>query len=976
MSSNKRKRDNKPQFIFHDNPTELPPTPFELTRHLEISASQHGLSARRTTLEVPVDPLTLSTSSLNVSQTWNTPDGVEACWDPSDGSELFSFERIDPSYEEDSSNASIIPSRRQRTTAMDHPLLTWIPAIDSYVHEMLRHEGLGGARPQCSLSTAHDSRALYRCRDCFVTALFCANCIRQAHLVNPLHRVQEWKGGFFERTALVKIGLVVPLGHSAGDPCQNVAPVEIVVLHTNGIHNDRYSAFLRMVREWRHIRMLKRAGRGHAVSGVNGTAPGECAVVCPACPYPGINLPLDYEQAPAEKAWLYSLFVGIDANFRLKRLKVSTEVNDPGLNKGYAFCVETNQFKKHLQDYGEAIQDDISTCNNHDAIKSASIRGGKGIDASGVGKTECARHDMKRPVSVGDLQKGERYVNMDYFFLSSIAHNSPRRIVVSYDIACQWARHLRRRASIYADKTLNNRQLVYLVPKFHLQAHRQECQVQFSFNFLRHVGRTDGEAPERGWAAVNAVANSTKEMGPGSRRDTLDDHFGDYNWRKIMTFATTLRRKAEEAIKYRIDQTLAFEQFTAGLPEQYTEQWRQLVEAWERDGNSNNPFAPKVEKISENAVRLELALEDEARLLAPLTSVLHDDVSPSRLIAQGLELEEQQRILRLDVSELGGHSTDLQRSKLIERSNRLFRRIEAWMSIQVLYLPQVAAIRTRAEFAAAGSDEIPSAATVDLFLPSTLIQKAAPCDEQYIDYEWRLRFAQAHGTLREIRRAIITRSQMWKSKNTLVRGQRLHTRSLALIASVNTRIDRARDKYNRIHTALVTLGSRLSKVGWDAELRPLTKDDTVGITAVEAETSEGRRAMSWIWRTSGGVDVMDEEAKEEALRIEWCRTRARAHRWQEECLLLNEEMRRVLAFFEFKGHEWTCRAAATYTHVDPVTAEGLQAYARRQHRLCHVLVAHCREVWDGLSSKLLAVEFITSKDLVAVGDLVADDRDP
>ncbi|KAG6806609.1 hypothetical protein H0H92_010691 [Tricholoma furcatifolium] len=356
-----------------------------------------------------------------------------------------------------------------------------------------------------------------------------------------------------------------------------------------------------------------------------------------------------------------------DCNALLKQLKVSSETNNPGLNNGYSFCVETTQFNKHLRDYGEVIKDDVSTCNNHDAIKSASIRGGKGIDASGVGKMECACHDMKRPVSVGDLQKGERYVNMDYFFLSSIAHNSPRRIVVSYDIACQWARHLPSRASTYADQTLYNRQLVYLVPKFHLQAHRQECQVKFSFNFLQHVGRTDGEAPERGWAAINAVANSTKEMGPGSRRDTLDDHFGDYNWQKIMTFATTLRRKAEEALKYRTDQTLAFEQFTAGLPVKYTKQWQQLVEAWERDGNSYNPFAPKVEQHSENAVRLELALEDEARLAAPLSSVLHDDVSPSRLIAQGLKLEDQQRILRLDVSELGSHSTDLQRSKLIER---------------------------------------------------------------------------------------------------------------------------------------------------------------------------------------------------------------------------------------------------------------------------------------------------------------------
>jgi hypothetical protein len=50
----------------------------------------------------------------------------------------------------------------------------------------------------------------------------------------------------------------------------------------------------------------------------------------------------------------------------------------------------------------------VSMCNNHDAIKSASARGGKGIDASGGGTVECSRHDMKRPISFGDLQKGER----------------------------------------------------------------------------------------------------------------------------------------------------------------------------------------------------------------------------------------------------------------------------------------------------------------------------------------------------------------------------------------------------------------------------------------------------------------------------------------------------------------------------------------------------------------------------------------
>ena len=99
----------------------------------------------------------------------------------------------------------------------------------------------------------------------------------------------------------------------------------------------------------------------------------------------------------------------MDANFRLKRLNVSTQERDPGLNHGFAYVVEERKFKQYLMEYNDKIPDDRSTCNNHDALKSASMRGGKGTAASGVGAVDCIRHDIKRPVSVGDLQKGERY---------------------------------------------------------------------------------------------------------------------------------------------------------------------------------------------------------------------------------------------------------------------------------------------------------------------------------------------------------------------------------------------------------------------------------------------------------------------------------------------------------------------------------------------------------------------------------------
>ncbi|KAG6835885.1 hypothetical protein H0H93_013691 [Arthromyces matolae] len=714
---------------------------------------------------------------------------------------------------------------------------------------------------------------------------------------------------------------------------------------------DRYREFLRMLREWRHLKLLKRGARGYDPKGVEGTKPGECAVLCPACPYPGINMPADLSAVASNQRWLYRLFLGIDANFRLKRLKVSTEDLDPGLNRGFAYCVERTAFQSYLKKYGKAVEDDTSTCNNHDAIKSASVRGGKGVDASGVGKVECARHDMKRPIAIGDLQEGEKYINMDYFFFSTLSFRTPPDVVLSYDIVCQWFKSLASRASLYGRDKFKDHTFTFLVPKFHLAAHIPHCQVSFSFNFTPNVGRTDGEAPERGWAAINAISSSTKEMGPGSRRDTLDDHFGDYNWRKVISIAATFLRKGEEAIVSHQEHTDAFDEFSAALPTEDVAKWTQLVELWEKDNSNFNPFAATIQKISENAVRLELAEEDAAQLKENVTNVLHDDVPPSRLIAQGLELEDHQHALQVDIEALGKNATDLQRTKVVERSNRLYRKIEAWITIQTLYMPHVAIIRSRAE--SAGGDEPPSPLTIDILLPSAVIQQKGPCDTTLLEYEWRLRYAQAHGCLDEIRRAILLRSRMYKTKDSIIRGQRMNTRSNTLIQKVSDRVETAAKKYRRVRSALTSLASRLSKVGWESELQPLTAQDIKGISREESDESEGRRTLPWIWRTATGIDKMDDAGKEEALRIEWCKARARAHRWREECSLLQEEMRRVIAFFTHKETSWLEQASNSHPHVSPTTAAGLKAYALRQAKLYARFRVACVDSWHGLSDRLL-----------------------
>lgn len=264
--------------------------------------------------------------------------------------------------------------------------------------------------------------------------------------------------------------------------------------------------------------------------------------------------------------YIHGLNLALDCNFRLKRKNVSNDKADPGLNKGCAYIVEETGFRDFLEDHVNEVEPK-STCSRHDAVNLADIRPGQGYAASGVGTVECARHNSKRPNAVCDIQKGERcvsdldsprfaliilvirYCNMDYIIVMSLLLNLLNLLkffLISYDIACQWyLRLMERLRSI--DQTcvlLNPDTMVrFVVPKFHLPAHIPACRDRFAFMLTPGAGLGDGEAPERGWGESNPLGPSTREMGPGSRRDTLDAHFGDYNWRKIVNLGTSTLTK-------------------------------------------------------------------------------------------------------------------------------------------------------------------------------------------------------------------------------------------------------------------------------------------------------------------------------------------------------------------------------------------------------------------------------------------------
>lgn len=139
-------------------------------------------------------------------------------------------------------------------------------------------------------------------------------------------------------------------------------------------------------------------------------------------------------------------------------------------------------------------------------------------------------------------QRHRRYANTDFIVLSTLQDHLFSRLVLSYDICCQWSKNLRSRIATFPE---NMRlpddafeRITYVIPKFHLYGHGQQCQIDYSLSYLPWSAETDGEDPERWWVHINPVSMSTKIMGPGSRKDTIDDHAAAWNWRKIVDLGT------------------------------------------------------------------------------------------------------------------------------------------------------------------------------------------------------------------------------------------------------------------------------------------------------------------------------------------------------------------------------------------------------------------------------------------------------
>jgi hypothetical protein len=238
----------------------------------------------------------------------------------------------------------------------------------------------------------------------------------------------------------------------------------------------------------------------------------------------------------------------------------------------------------------------------------------------------------------------------------------------------------------------------------------------------------------------------------------------------------------------------------------------------------------------------------------------------------------------------------------VERETKLRRKIEVWMAVQQLFIPDVILLREREEAERkhiAVTQALPGMKAQDmkLWLPSE-VGSSARCEESLQDYEYQLRRGQAVRVLDELRGALLCRTHEFQYRDGM-HGVKAKVRSGLRTNTIQVRVNSAVEDYRAARAALVRLGGSLRRMEWQEFFPPLKAEDVRGRPSAvfgdeEQQRGEGKKnkkaqldpeedarrkevraqgklGASCIWRAEGKTgepgDVVNSERKSRPWRL-------------------------------------------------------------------------------------------------------------
>ncbi|KAH9015214.1 hypothetical protein EDB84DRAFT_1567796 [Lactarius hengduanensis] len=722
---------------------------------------------------------------------------------------------------------------------------------------------------------------------------------------------------------------------------------------------DRYRELLRLSRQWRVLTSRKRFGFGYEAN--EEQKPGSMAIFCALCAQPGINIPEDWKEYENSKSLFMRGFI-MDGNFQAEHMKMRNPENDIPLSDGTGFMVSPAAYELHLKSAVERRQ--RSTCHDHRAVNNVNKHNGH-LQSTGIGATACV-HGNFVPDCVVDFQKGEAQKNMDYSIFKALNFNMEgiEAALICYDVMCQWSVHAMERVnrSSYL-KLPDNLELRLAIGLFHIHGHQDTCLARFSPSFIEGGRQIDGETIETLWAPLNEISRSTRGMSTSHRREVIDDHMNDSNWKKLIDIGNaymghivnSLPTRYRKALSGAMLSVAAFESINSSASSESVEAWStQEVQAQQeraQDVTAMDIYDIKMKRLPSRA---EILLESTEKEIDTSGRKGH-----SAWLASGLRIQEMQLSLQALVRMIGTLPTPDQQRDITLKRARLQERIDTFQKQTANFIhasadgdddswedASTSEVYTGVEFDGIDEEEedqhTPStsghgqmklsgrsgdAEHFLLHLPSHLGHDWCNTNaaEDLAKVELDLRQGQLNDSLHHIRIALGHKSYLFRNNVRPARTQRLKTRAWGKVHAAESTLQHHARVYMCARQAIVNLGASTFLLD---RYKVLTRQDLSVKTSIIAPQVRGQRNQSlpWFWTMDVRGDADEGEWMEDFYRVHWLRARAQKMRWIEELQCLQVEMGSTVRFFRHQEQFWQAKQEL----IEPKSQPGHAAWAARQ----------------------------------------------
>ncbi|THG93084.1 hypothetical protein EW026_g8052 [Hermanssonia centrifuga] len=366
----------------------------------------------------------------------------------------------------------------------------------------------------------------------------------------------------------------------------------------------------------------------------------------------------NWESREENLRFLDALFHALDGNFTQNQKHNNTDVDDFPLTLGAAYFAYENDVAKYIKHLGP-FKHESSTCHKFGAM---GYSGHWGLVSSTLGLS-CARHMFVLLGGGVDLQKWERFANVDFAMISGLWLWADLFMhILAYNINCQYCINFEKRMEAFRQLTTEFESIPMCIKyfpwtlpgvrKFHLPAHNTSCHYKFSLNLLPGAGMMDGESPEQIWASLNALAPRTREMAASHCHDVINEFHRNMNVQCTYGMATFLHHKYVEAETMHARAAETFKKLEDEIKEsilgpQKLAEWKRDETEWigkvvkmEEHKDLKNPYEPRKEKkLTQKQMLADLTAKavETKGILYGLVGVIEEGMEIQKLKAEILQ---------------------------------------------------------------------------------------------------------------------------------------------------------------------------------------------------------------------------------------------------------------------------------------------------------------------------------------------------